>query len=253
MKTIYKTLTICGDHIESMDYLDGIRMGKRERIQSVKGKRKQKEIRFDSLFRTKQKLRRSVWCNEGYLKTFVTLTFADEIKDLKTANKKFHNFIKKMNYRFPGFAYIGVPEFQKRGVVHYHLLTNVPYIANTVLSDIWTWGFVGIKALGKVKNIARYLTKYLTKSSSGQDERFFNKKKIFYSKNIRRPQTMKGPKEISGYLEYFGPALKKVYEKELKIDFVGLAVYQLFDVILDTTFKPTTKNEFEELLKTMIG
>ena len=64
---------------------------------------------------------------------------------------------------------------------------------------------------------------------------------------------MKDPKEISGYLEYFGPALKKVYEKELKIDFVGMAVYQLFDVVLDTTFKPTTKSEFEELLKNMIG
>ena len=161
MKTIYKTLTICGDHFELMSYPNGIQCGKRNKIQPIKGKRKQNKIRFSSLYRTRQKLRRLVWCNEKLINTFITLTFKNEVIDLKTANKKLHNFIKRITYRFPDFLYIGVPEFQKKGKVHYHLLTNITYMNNGVLSNIWTNGFVTIKAVNKVKNIARYLTKYL--------------------------------------------------------------------------------------------
>lgn len=252
MKTIYKTLTICGDHVELMEYPNGVQTGKRNKVQPVKCKNKQKEIRFDSLFRTKKKLRRLIWSNEGYLKTFATLTFRDEIIDLKTANKHFQDFIKRMNYRFDYFMYICVPEFQKRGVVHYHMLTNIPYIANEDMSNLWTWGFVNIKSISKVKNISYYLTKYLSKTSSGGDERFFNKKKIFYSKNIRKPETIKDRKEINAYLEYFNPALKLVCEKEVKMEFVGDAVYKLYEIKPDHAFKETTEEEFKELMEMLL-
>ena len=248
MKTLYKTLTISGDHIELMEYPDGVQVGKRNKVQPVKGKGKQKEIRFDSLFRTKKKLRGIIWSNERFMKTFVTLTFKEEITDLKTANKKFQDFIKRAKYRFDYFIYICVPEFQKRGVVHYHMLTNIPYIANEDMANLWSWGFVSIKKIDKVKNISFYLTKYLSKSSAGGDERFFNKKKIFYSKDIAKPQTIKDPKEISSYLEYFGSALKPVCEKEVKMEFVGDAIYKLYDLKPDHKFKPTTKEEFIDLM-----
>lgn len=252
MKTIYKALTLCGNHVEVMDYPNGVKCGKKNKIQPVKGKRKQNKIRFSSISRTKQKLRRLVWCNEEYLKTFVTLTFREDITDLKIANKKFHTFIKRLTYRFPGFLYLGVPEFQKKGRVHYHILTSISYIANEYLANIWTNGFVTIKALDKIDNMAHYLTKYLSKSSESDDERFFNKKKIFYSNNIHKPEIIKNPKEISGYIEYFGSALKPICSVNVEMDFVGQAVYSLYEIKSDHVFKETTKEEFDELMKMLL-
>jgi len=252
MKTIYKSLTICGEHVEVMNYLNGVKCGKRNKKQPVKGKRKQNKIRFSSLSRTKQKLRRLVWCNDKYIKTFITLTFKDDIIDLKTANKKLHNFIKRLTYSFPNLLYIGVPEFQKKVKVHYHLLTDIPYIANEDLSKIWTCGFVTIKALNKTGNIANYLTKYLTKSSTEEDERYFNKKKIFYSKNIHKPEIIKNPKEITNYLDYFEPALKPICSNEVEMDFVGPVIYDLYELKPDYEFRKSSGEEFDDLLKIML-
>lgn len=254
MKTIYKALTICGNHFEIMEYPNGVSCGKRNRIQPVKGKRKQSKIRFSSISRTKQKLRRLVWCNEDSLKTFITLTFKEAITDLKISNKKFHTFIKRLTYYFPGFIYLGVPEFQKKGRVHYHLLTSIPYIANDRLSEIWTNGFVTIRALNKMDNMAHYLTKYLSKSSENNDERLFNKKKIFYSKNINKPEIIKNPKEINGYLEYFSPALSPICEKtEVKMDFVGQAFYSLYKINLEYAPEEASKEEVTELIKMLLN
>ena len=253
MKTIYKTVTICGNHVETMNFPSGIQCGKRNRIQPIKGKRKQNKIRFSSINRTKQRLRRLVWCNEPFINTFITLTFKDEIIDLKTANKKLRNFIKRITYRMPSFLYIGVPEFQKKGRVHYHLLTNVSYMSNHDLSKIWTNGFVTIKALNTVNNMSRYLTKYLTKSNTGEDERYFNMKKIFYSKNIHKPEVIKDPRGIYNYFDYFEPALKRICETNVEMDFVGPAVYSLYELKFDHVYKESTKEEFDDLIKLLLN
>ncbi len=57
--------------------------------------------------------------------SFLTLTFAENLTDLTIANKKFNVAMKVVRRKFPDFKYIGVPEFQERGAVHYHLMTNI--------------------------------------------------------------------------------------------------------------------------------
>jgi len=57
--------------------------------------------------------------------SFITLTFKENLTDLTIANKKFNEAMKRIRRKFPDFKYLGVPEFQKRGAVHYHLMTNI--------------------------------------------------------------------------------------------------------------------------------
>ena len=100
-----------------------------------------KFIEYKNISRSKFKLQRLVKANEEIFKTFITLTFKENIIDIENANRKFRYFIDTVRRKFDNFKYICVPEFQKRGAVHYHLLTNIPYDSNLFFSDekkIWS-------------------------------------------------------------------------------------------------------------------
>lgn len=143
-------------------------------------------IRLDNVFRTKSRFKRLVRSNPDMVK-FITLTFAENQTDLTYANKYFNLFIKRFTALYPNFKYIAVPEFQKRGAVHYHLLSNIAtFIKNEDLADIWGAGFVSVKNLRKLKvnRIDLYMVKYLTKDI---DNRLFGRRKFLYSRNVSKP------------------------------------------------------------------
>lgn len=57
---------------------------------------------------------------------FMTLTFKDNIRDRKLAEKRFHSF--ETHILSPlGVEYIAVPQRQKRGAIHYHLAIAFPF------------------------------------------------------------------------------------------------------------------------------
>lgn len=86
--------------------------------------------------------------------------------DLRRANGEFAKFVKRLK-RYVGFSpqYVAVPEFQKRGAVHYHLLLNCPYIPADELARLWGQGFVKVNAIDNVDNLGAYVTKYMTKDN----------------------------------------------------------------------------------------
>ena len=63
--------------------------------------------------------------NSNYFKSFVTLTFKANLSDINIANKIFQTWVRQVKRVYPEFMYLGVPEYQKRGAVHYHILTNI--------------------------------------------------------------------------------------------------------------------------------
>lgn len=159
-----------------------------------------------SVNRSRSKLRRLIYSNVGIWKDkngrfipakFLTLTFKENIQDLKTANKYLTEFIKKLNYHFENaltepLKYVCVPEFQKRGAIHYHLvLFNFPFIDKTglaILHECWGGYRIHLKAIKRdidVLNIVGYITKYISKQSS--DGRFFGNKRYFASRDIEKP------------------------------------------------------------------
>ena len=113
---------------------------------------------------------------------FLTLTFADNLIDLKKANYEFKKFVLRFNY-YLGYnlSYVAVPEFQERGAVHYHMLIlNIPFIkGQEIEKEIWRQGATDIRLVRRQFGLFNYLTKYFSKSF--RDFRFMHHKRYLYS------------------------------------------------------------------------
>ncbi len=137
--------------------------------------------------RRRDMVRRLACCNFNVkYDKFFTLTFADNKTDVKECNYIFMKFIQRLKYKFgKNIKYLAVVEFQERGAVHYHVLSNIPYIPQKDLQDLWGQGFVFINAITHVDNIGAYIVKYMSKDST--DTRLQGLKAYLFSKNLERP------------------------------------------------------------------
>lgn len=159
-------------------------------------------VELKNINRSKINLQNLIKCNEKDFKTFFTLTFEENLTDVQKANKKFNVWRRNFKRSFPDFKYVCVPEFQKRGAVHYHLMTNVPYSDTKVLleerriynkksgwqvgKDVkgWCYGHSMAKNMDSI-NLVGYITKYMTKDI---DDRLFSQHRYFYSQNLIKPE-----------------------------------------------------------------
>lgn len=149
-----------------------------------------------NIIRSKLECQRIAKSNMNDWTIFVTLTFEDNITDISIANKRFRYFIDKIRRIKNDFKYLCIPEFQKRGAVHYHLLCNISYDDNTLLYvqednikfkhiKYWKEGFNSIEVIkGDFKKIIGYISKYMTKDI---DNRLFGFRRYFYSSNLTKP------------------------------------------------------------------
>ena len=176
------------------------------------------------LQRARSRVRRLA-CANPQLNKFFTLTFADNITDLKYANNQFCNFIKRLNRYLTKMhkdkvQYIAVVEFQERGAVHYHLLCNLPYISANKLQEIWKNGFVKINKIDDVDNVGAYVTKYMSKDNA--DERLIGNRCYFTSQGLQEPITIEDNEIettiehllLSGDIELQKGPYKKTFDNE---------------------------------------
>ena len=191
------------------DNITNIRVGKQS-LENVSN-----EIRIDSLTRSRDLIMCYACENEEDFHSFITLTFDKDINDITDANKIFARWRKQFSKEFLkqyGYElkYLGVPEFQKNGRVHYHLLTNCPCDSpllpkkdtkrlwnpqtkkSTYLKyyDIPYWKF-GFSSAFDIEqdtdenfNIALYITKYLYKDF---DSRLYGHTRVLKSNNLSKP------------------------------------------------------------------
>jgi len=212
--TIFKKIIISGNYLELFKFERGVKVGyticnrKQTRRKKKKIEPKQLEIfnsqtfriikpeeneysdeelkpRMSSYYRTKANIKRLAWSNADEFLVFLTLTFKDNIQDFGRANYELKNFLKKLRRRYPDIKYLGICEFQKRGAIHYHFLVNKFHDAND-LAKMWKNGFIKINKLRNKSNLGNYIVKYLCKEIY-LDNRFFNKRKVFYSRNLKKP------------------------------------------------------------------
>lgn len=170
-----------------------------------------------SAHRSRQNLYDICRCNE--FSYFVTWTFdkdkIDRLDDEKVKRKftQFQNYLRK---KFPDMFYIAVPEYHKKGGLHFHLL-----IGGVTMDELKAAPAVYSKSKGRHKkgdyifkngkqifNVARwksgystlsviangeaskhYICKYITKQH--YDDRFFGKRRYYVSNNIARPAVEK--------------------------------------------------------------
>ena len=135
---------------------------------------------------------RLIDCNFDDATKFLTLTFADNVTDIKYCNREFSKFVRRLNRRVyksdvMQVRYLAVWEAQKRGAIHYHVvLFRFPYIRAKDLREIWGHGFVKINRIDvdERQNVGRYISKYFSKEV---DEGSYKQKKFFRSQNLIQP------------------------------------------------------------------
>lgn len=164
---------------------------------------------------------------------FLTLTFNENVKDLKKANRIFTKFMQNYNYELFKkkkriLQYVAVPEFQpESGRVHYHcLIFNLPYSNKNydIARDVWGHGFIWMDAVyrGTPYSLSKYMTKYLTKGYN--DLKIFNSKGYFSTKKLLKPIILKGyfmAKDVLEALKRTRPTYKIKNEKK-EVDFIGV-------------------------------
>lgn len=244
-----------GDLIEIYSYERAIRINhKRKKRRQKKDKAKvskaneyyekiEQAIKSDfSLRRTRANIVRLVNSNPE-LKVFITLTFDDKkssdgsFTDITKCNLIFSNFIKRLKRYYPDLLYLAVPEFQSDyyfrskvrkehgGNIHYHVLSNLPYTANSSLAKLWRYGFVNINNIRHVSRVGLYVAKYIAKELF--DGRLAGKKKVFYSRQLKRPEVIITGQKVKAYLNSLKSPPELLLDKQYKSDYVGEVRYRL--------------------------
>lgn len=186
------------------------------------------------VIRTRNNVRRLALANFDYKSKFFTATFAENIEDMDKANNEFKKFIQRLKYHYGDFRYLAVVEFQKRGAIHYHMLSDFGYIKHCDLEKIWGNGFVWIRDLlsankGKaVDNVGAYIVKYMNKDII--DERLMGKKSYFTSKNLKRPEIIYEDLNIDNCLKKYDLSINDlVFHNSFKSKENGEVIYLEFN------------------------
>lgn len=212
--------------------------------------------------RAKTNVRRLINANIEEYSKFLTLTFKENIKDLKAANYEFNKFIKRLNYNLDKkIEYLVVVEFQDgkeyidkktgkkkkglgRGAIHYHvMLFNMPFVHWSKLVPLWKNGSVKINAIDKktCDNVGAYVSKYMRKNivQKEGDDRLVGEKMWFRSRGLNEPFEIK---EIEGYNANYAPEGNLIYESSFENEHIGKVDYQQYNTEsvkkIESTRKP---------------
>lgn len=161
-----------------------------ENIEVVADDPKEKQSlkdRVRNLTDARNNIIRLIKCNPD-MKTFITLTFAEE-QDYKESKVSLNNLFNKLRRHYSELKYLWVLEYgDLHNRLHYHLLTNIPIKIKLSSSKekkslghkqleqdfekrYWKYGWVDIRALDQEDNtnIALYVATYIVKSIENLD------------------------------------------------------------------------------------
>lgn len=203
-----------------------------------------KEKAKKSVNRSYQNVDNLAKANAESFKYFITLTFADKLEDEKykklnkerkegeynlnfkyvedarnveMCSKILHRFFDNVNvqltktYKLPKLKYLGVPEYQSNGNIHYHfLISEIPEemlyqvpewldydnysktYKNGLGIKSWLWGKSDVEEIKDKARITSYIEKYLTKDLKECSEIMYkerlNKKRFYKSNNLIKPK-----------------------------------------------------------------
>jgi hypothetical protein len=126
-----------------------------------------------------------------------------------------------------------VPEFQKRGAIHYHLLCNIQYLSVAELDGlrvIWGNGWIDLKRIDSVENVGAYVAKYLGKAND--DNRLFGRKKFFYSLDLLTPVILDKIKDVLDFKRFldFWSIKKLLWETTIDSAWLGEIQYKVYRI-----------------------
>jgi len=199
--------------------------------------------------------------------TFLTLTFASNAA-LDVGLECFREFNKRAKEEFGnGISYIAVPEFQKRGAVHFHclvwgledkyILHEAPWsywrIAKPkikkrffewcalkgydpkdargarLIQSLWARGYADLVPADDSPSLAGYMAKYMQKSL--HDERLYGRRAYYFSRNVVRPMLYKTAAVANYAKEILDVDIELLTEKTYSTQWLGQGNYQVYKVI----------------------
>lgn len=257
----YVRLIQSGNVTEVYRYERDISLRKRRRSKDSYRKRSSQTHarREDNIRRTRRDFQRIVRSNLTGTENPQLFTFTmHQILSHRTSSRIFSDFIKRLRrLKGAGFRYIGVPEFQKRGAVHWHVMFwDLPeYYAckgawhkkgnrwvfehrceagrqcerrTRRISRLWLHGFVdGVVTDGSPK-LAGYLGKYMSKAM--WDIRLGGKRAYNVSRNCLRPMSVASSSEfgISVLDEFVISGDNLLRERSYVTKWMGRVNYQYY-------------------------
>lgn len=170
--------------------------------------------REDSMFRSRQAIRRLIWCNQGQYTKFVTLTYAETVLEVKKVRRDITTFVQAMRRRGYDMRYLYVLEHQtarglregNEGCWHVHMVLFIDrYIPKADIEMCWRHGWVDITAIDCVRNLGAYVCKYITKDNTAE----------FGAHVYECSQGLKRPVEERIYLEGLGDTTMGLYPQQV--------------------------------------
>jgi hypothetical protein len=162
-----------------------------------------------------------------------------DVVSVAEAYKAFTAFGVKLRRQLErDISYIAVPEFQKRGAVHFHVLVfglgNEAITAERrtrFFANLWGHGFLDLLGTDGSPKLASYLAKYMSKAM--HDRRLVGKRAYSASRNVLRPVLANTALQLSVCFADWG--LNTVdnpiaMQKEYDTLFLGRCVYKQFIV-----------------------
>lgn len=182
--------------------------------------------------RAKNTMRRLIQTNFDASGKFLTLTFknthAFDITSLAECNKRRTYFYHNLRAQYPDCKFVAVPEYQKRGAVHYHLILNLPYIPIEEIRKMWPYGFVKINKIHNPSKVGWYVAKYLAKNVA--DPRFKHHRCYSSSLNLDKPTVLYG-NELEEELEKLHSAgYKPNYQTTYYTKWCGRTTYSSYNL-----------------------
>lgn len=132
--------------------------------------------RADNMRSVKDSCNRFKWmvrANERFVRLFVTLTYAENMRDTSRLYEDFRRFFQRLRRALPEITgYLAACEPQKRGAWHVHLLVlslkKSLYISNKRVCSLWGRGFTKVQRVRHVRDVGEYLTAYLSNIKDGK-------------------------------------------------------------------------------------
>lgn len=165
-------------------------------------------------------IRRLSQANFDMTAHFLTLTIKDndqfDSHSLFECHKRFEIFINRFRQKYPAFKYLAVPEFQKRGAVHYHVINNLPFIPVEELRKYWSHGFIKVNQIKEPSLVGLYIAKYMSKNV--HDERFKGHRLYYCSRGLLRPTVRYGDHYLEKIKALNARGIEPIYATEFKTE-----------------------------------
>lgn len=137
---------------------------------------------LESVRRSLQRMRNLINCNffGDTNELFVTLTYAENMKDAKRLYKDMEKFLKKSRRYLGEIKYLYAAEPQRRGAWHAHLLIKQlsaerSWWPGEDIAERWGHGYIWVDNLGSrkggdpVRNVGAYLSAYLSNTPTDEE------------------------------------------------------------------------------------